>query len=288
MAMSADEGFARHDLEGGELPADELDDDVLLGHYNSSRIAALRWALGLAPGLVREEAFQVIARLWVEDDAMELGKLLADDPDAPWVEEILPYFVDYLAEKDPKQVAYWLETLGNPLAGAVVEEFAAWHARNSPEDGMRWMATLKSPTLVSTSRRRFAHEWAESSPEKALRWADGLEQNTERIGVRRAAFDGWASTDPLAASGWLEQSDFARTDSEMVKSLIHGLTGVDHPLALRWAASLGDTEARDSVLRSWMMRDAEEAWKWIGDQSFPESQLHAFREMAPATLTPVE
>jgi len=179
-----------------------------------------------------------------------------------------------LSEKDVDATIEWVaELTDGRVRAAAARRVGMRLADTDPKKAARF-----AETLDAESRRQLFEEltqpWALTAPEEALAWAstlsgDSLHQVAEKIGPAVAA------KDPQLASQWLAQFDRDPAFDNARRRLAMHLSRDNPELAAGWITRITDSAMGEKeyhvLLGEWMVRDADGAVRYLGNNPAPES-----------------
>ncbi|MDB4403930.1 hypothetical protein N9154_01190 [Akkermansiaceae bacterium] len=168
----------------------------------------------------------------------------------------------------------WAEGLPDgSIKSAAFDRVAEGFARNSPEEAAEWVKAHADKDYAERAVREISEELARKDPASAMSWAEELPEASQAAAMR-TSMEQWTRDDPTAAGKHLTTMPESTARDAAVSSFAQTLDREEPALAAEWAGSISDektrTDTMESVARSWLRSNAEEAKEWL-----PQSGLSA-------------
>jgi hypothetical protein len=141
-------------------------------------------------------------------------------------------------------------------------------------DPRQWIDRL--PKLPEAKRlegiQSIARAWAEDSPEEAVRWAATLPEGNAREGAVANIASAWAARDSQGASAWVASMSAGPERDHSAQLLAIAIAERSPREAWDWAVSIKDESGRINAAthaaRAMAMRDSTTARQWIENGPF--------------------
>jgi len=242
-------GFLTQYASAGSLPAIlPAITNVLVKESSGQRRAVWEWLKGQPEDSTTRQLKRQVLSTWGEQDTA-MAFRLADDP--PRTSEGNAQ-LDLLAEGllGHGAVLHRLERLLEAAPERLHQALtvSAFNHLNADTlaDPRRWMALLSQ--LPDTARVRgteaLAHAWAEQTPEDAIRWAASMPAGEARVEAVAAIASTWAAKDSPAASVWVAVMPPGAERDRGAQALVLAIAEEFPREAWEWAMSIADTERR--------------------------------------------
>jgi hypothetical protein len=202
------------------------------------------------------DLLQRITARWVNiDPAGMLDWMLAggDDVDG----EMAGNVAAQLATRDAKLAASYLGRMPPNLRNLWLEQVAAPYARQDPESAVAWIAQLRAEPGYEDVLREVVQQSAQTQPRSAARMLDIAPESVQR-GAARTVATVWSREDLAAAGRWAATIGDAEARSGAVETVADTWAYRDPGAAQRWVLSLPPGETRDAALDAVLSRFARE------------------------------
>lgn len=153
-------------------------------------------------------------------------------------------------------------------------------ARVDPERAAPWYERHINQPYSEQALRNLASRWARyHDPEALVAWIETLPfeeaYEHERVSGIRSAVRVWSADAPGAVEAWLESAAPSPSRDMAIKEFVRATIEESPSSALRWAGAIEEKVERRittfKYARSWYMRDAEAAERWLAEADIPSS-----------------
>ncbi len=229
--------------------------------------AALRWAMALPQGELRQDARRSVARTWAEKDPRSaLDWVLKNDPPTPDSETLKDPFSKW-TQAAPNDALPWAAALpAGPTRDALSASAVAGIARRDPQRALALFTEL-SPEAQARATSELASTLTRNDPASAADLVAQLPAGTARQQALSQIADQWAQADPGAVAVWLDRLPAGAERDAATGSFVFRAAEADPEGALVWAATITDPTQRaeriGDVAESWLRNDPAAARRWL-------------------------
>lgn len=160
---------------------------------------------------------------------------------------------------------------------------SAWTVEDRT-DALKWTAAAIKDLNQERGNellRVLLESWGAESPLDALKWVRADLPVTYCEAGERLIAEVWAGRDAGEMASWLNEQDLVSLPSFWVSELVDGLTWENPADAFIWTSRLVNqaesAEAREVVLRSWIMSDSEAVELWLIEHPEHEGLVNSLK-----------
>jgi hypothetical protein len=179
--------------------------------FSSERLNPFDKLLNQAPDRLRQPLLEAAFEYLHADTAGDLRQWIDRVPQLPEAKRAqgIQSIARAMAEQSPEEAMRWSATLpeGNIREGAVANIASAWAARD-PRGASAWVATMPAGAERDYSAQLLAIAIAEQFPREAWDWAVSIKDESGRMNAARHAAHAMALRDSVTARQWIESGPF--------------------------------------------------------------------------------
>ncbi|MFB3903665.1 MAG: hypothetical protein ACE15E_09445 [Acidobacteriota bacterium] len=227
--------------------------------------AAAKWAMGLAPGPVREGTIQSLAERFMNEDPSTASELIAALSAGQVKLDLMDRLVANWGGQDFEAALTWAKGLpdGADKARSLMHLSYNWEGRD-PRGALEFAERLpqgQDSLVVSLAGR-----WVQRDAKAAAAWAAALPEGRRREKVIASMTAGWAGRDLRGAGKFVSSLPPGRARDDAVISMVSAWSAQDPAAAARWVEQLPPGRLRDYAVENvaywWAQSDPTQAAAW--------------------------
>ncbi len=151
------------------------------------------------------------------------------------------------AAADEQAVRSWIEAQpAGPDRLNELRNLIRGHKPANPADFVSWVhGRFGEEDLDGTLVRSLAGVWAKEDPEAGAQWLATLPENTHLAGAADSLFGTWARVDAESSSRFLADMPEGTLRDSAISAFSRSIAPAEPEAALAWAQAIGDSELRE-------------------------------------------